>query len=74
MSDNMPILAAIEYKCQICGSYARMERFYGGPAYAHHWHYAIKCANPMCPNYEVGMADWKDSPSDAIVAWNRRAE
>lgn len=74
MNYDMPILAAIEYKCPICGCYARMDKFYGGPAYAHRWHYAIKCSRPMCPNHKVGMEDWKNSPSEAIRAWNRRAD
>jgi hypothetical protein len=74
MSYDMPILTTIEYKCPICGFYARMERFCEGPANAHRWHYAIKCVDPMCPNHEVCMSDLKDSPSEAIRAWNRRAE
>ena len=68
---ELPILVSATYACP-CGGAARMEWFYGGPAYAHHRHYAIKCRMPRCKLHEVGMRDWKDTPAEAIVAWNRR--
>lgn len=71
---RLPAICDVEYKCPLCGMWGRMDRFYGGPAYAHHWHYAIKCARPLCENSEVKMTDWKDSPEAAIAAWNRKAD
>lgn len=72
VAHRMPALIDVRYKCPRDGMQARMNYFYGGPAYAHHMHYAIKCPDPMCPNSEVRMEDWKDSPEEAIAAWNRR--
>lgn len=72
IQESMPALIDVHYKCRRCGMSAKMERFYGGPAYAHHWYYAIKCSNPMCMNHSIGMRDWKDSPEEAITAWNRK--
>ena len=71
---RLPALQDIGYMCPRCGMQAKMHSFYGGPAYAHRMHCAIKCTNPTCPNCGVGMYDWKDSVEEAIAAWNRRAE
>ena len=71
---RLPALLDIGYTCSRCGMQAKMHRFYGGPAYAHRMHYAISCERPLCENAEVGMNDWKDSPEEAIAAWNRRAD
>ena len=68
---ELPILADANYACP-CGGAADMDWFWGGPAYAHHRHYAIKCRMPDCERNEVRMQDWQDTPAEAIVAWNRR--
>lgn len=72
IAHKQPALLDVGYKCPICGMQAKMVKFYGGPAYAHHWHYAIECSLPTCPNGSVAMEDWKDGPLDAIRAWNRK--
>lgn len=68
---ELPILEDATYRCS-CGCAADMDYFWGGPAYAHHWHYAIKCRMPNCKLHTVRMQDWKDTPAEAIRAWNRR--
>lgn len=68
---GMPILADATYRCP-CGGSAYMDSFWGGPAYAKHWHYAIKCRMPRCERHEVRTRDWRDTPAEAIGAWNRR--
>lgn len=70
---RLPLLREIGYRCPKCGMQANMYSFYGGPAYAHRMHYAIKCEKPTCDNSEISMGDWKDSVGEAIAAWNRRA-
>lgn len=68
---ELPILEDSTYRCP-CGGAADMDWFWGGPAYAHHRHYVIKCRMPNCKLHEVGMHDWKNTPAEAIRAWNRR--
>ena len=68
---ELPILADATYRCA-CGGAADMDSFWGGPAYAHHRHYAIKCRMAYCKLRTVGMRGWKDTPAEAIRAWNRR--
>ena len=73
VAHRMPALIDVRYKCPRCHMEARMARFWGGPAYAHVMHYAIECLSPTCQNSLIEMEDWKDSPEEAIAAWNRRA-
>ena len=68
---ELPILKDATYRCS-CGCAAYMDRFFGGPAYAHHWYYAIKCRESFCPRSTAYMRDWKDTPAEAIRVWNRR--
>ena len=68
---ELPILEDVIYRCP-CGCAADMVYFWGGPAYAHHKHYAIRCRKPDCERHKVSMNDWKDTPAEAIRAWNRR--
>lgn len=68
---ELPLLKDATYRCT-CGGAADMDSFYGGPAYAHRNHYAIRCRMPRCERHNVRMGDWMDTPADAIRAWNRR--
>lgn len=68
---NLPILRSAEYRCP-CGGAADMASFYGGPAYAHGLRYVIVCRMPGCERYKAEVLDWRDTPAEAIVAWNRR--
>lgn len=68
---ELPILADATYACP-CGGAARMDWSCSWPAYAHHRHYAIRCQMPRCKLHMVAMCDWKDTPAEAIRAWNRR--
>lgn len=68
---ELPILKDVAYRCS-CGCAAKMMRAYGGPAYAHHWYYAIKCLMPACERHTTHIDDFKDTPAEAIRAWNRR--
>jgi hypothetical protein len=68
---ELPILADATYACP-CGGAADMDWFWGGPAYGHHMHYAIRCRMPYCKLHEVGMRVWKNTPAEAIRVWNRR--
>ena len=68
---ELPILADARYACP-CGVDADMEWLYSGSAHALHRHYAIKCRMPGCKRNKIRMQDWKDTPAEAIRAWNRR--